>query len=109
MESWLSGLKRTIGNRVSVMSASGVQIPNSPPPPAAEQNVSVAFLFYKYKRFYNIMLKRLLPPAAEQNVSVAFFVLLKSRHRLYVRDIKVMYEILNSHIAFCFAEFIFIR
>ncbi len=31
MESWLSGLKRTIGNRVCVNSAPRVQIPNSPP------------------------------------------------------------------------------
>ena len=31
MESWLSGRRRTIGNRVGVMSVSRVQIPNSPP------------------------------------------------------------------------------
>ena len=31
MESWLSGRRRTTGNRVSVNSASRVQIPNSPP------------------------------------------------------------------------------
>ena len=31
MESWLSGLRRTTGNRVYVDSVSRVQIPNSPP------------------------------------------------------------------------------
>ncbi len=31
MESWLSGRRRTIGNRVGVMSVSRVQIPDSPP------------------------------------------------------------------------------
>ena len=31
MESWLSGRRRTTGNRVTVMSGSRVQIPNSPP------------------------------------------------------------------------------
>ena len=31
MESWLSGRRRTIGNRVCVNSAPRVQIPNSPP------------------------------------------------------------------------------
>ena len=31
LESWLSGRRRTIGNRVGVMSVSRVQIPDSPP------------------------------------------------------------------------------
>ena len=31
MESWLSGRRRTTGNRVTVMSGSRVQIPDSPP------------------------------------------------------------------------------
>ena len=31
MESWLSGLRRTTGNRVYVDSVPRVQIPNSPP------------------------------------------------------------------------------
>ena len=31
MESWLSGRRRTTGNRVGVMSVSRVQIPDSPP------------------------------------------------------------------------------
>ena len=42
MESWLSGRRRTIGNRVGVMSVSRVQIPNSPPK-RAETLVSALF------------------------------------------------------------------
>ena len=33
MESWLSGRRRTTGNRVYVNSVTRVQIPNSPPHP----------------------------------------------------------------------------
>ena len=43
MESWLSGRRRTIGNRVGVMSVSRVQIPNSPPKVSWNRKVSALF------------------------------------------------------------------
>lgn len=57
MESWLSGLKRTIGNRVSVMSASGVQIPNSPPSTKACRMADEAVLW----AFYYVQIHRVTP------------------------------------------------
>ena len=46
MESWLSGRRRTIGNRVGVMSVSRVQIPDSPPDYRTLSNDKVRFLLF---------------------------------------------------------------
>lgn len=46
MESWLSGRRRTIGNRVGVMSVSRVQIPDSPPDKSTETSRFSAFSFH---------------------------------------------------------------
>ena len=46
LESWLSGRRRTIGNRVGVMSVSRVQIPDSPPKSTGIDLVSVLFIFF---------------------------------------------------------------
>ena len=43
MESWLSGRRRTIGNRVGVMSVSRVQIPNSPPEVSCNRKIAALF------------------------------------------------------------------
>ena len=46
MESWLSGLRRTTGNRVWADTPPRVQIPNSPPPKDTDiDTMSVFFLF----------------------------------------------------------------
>ena len=46
MESWLSGRRRTTGNRVTVMSGSRVQIPDSPPYcHRSSDRITVVFLF----------------------------------------------------------------
>ena len=46
MESWLSGRRRTIGNRVGVMSVSRVQIPDSPPDYRTLSKDKVRFLLF---------------------------------------------------------------
>ena len=46
MESWLSGRRRTIGNRVGVMSVSRVQIPDSPPDYRTLSNDKVRFFLF---------------------------------------------------------------
>ena len=50
MESWLSGRRRTTGNRVTVMSGSRVQIPNSPPLKRLETLVSGLFSYLRTKK-----------------------------------------------------------
>ena len=50
MESWLSGRRRTTGNRVTVMSGSRVQIPNSPPLKRLETLVSGLFSYLRIKK-----------------------------------------------------------
>ena len=50
MESWLSGRRRTIGNRVGVMSVSRVQIPDSPPDYRTLSKDKVRFLLFSTKK-----------------------------------------------------------
>ena len=52
MESWLSGRRRTIGNRVGVMSVSRVQIPDSPPDYRTLSKDKVRFLLFCEKIWY---------------------------------------------------------
>lgn len=57
MESWLSGRRHTIGNRVGVMSVSRVQIPDSPPESTGIDLVSVLFIFLSLKKLSIIFAK----------------------------------------------------
>ena len=50
MESWLSGRRRTIGNRVGVMSVSRVQIPDSPPDYRTLSKDKVRFLLLSQRK-----------------------------------------------------------
>ena len=52
-ERWLSGLKRTTGNRVSVDSASRVQIPISPPKKDRFLSRNLSFLVTRLRRMKN--------------------------------------------------------
>ena len=49
-EKWLSGRRRTIGNRVYVISVPWVQIPFSPPKNTAEKDTFSAVFFYPSRR-----------------------------------------------------------
>ena len=50
LESWLSGRRRTIGNRVGVMSVSRVRIPDSPPDYRTLSKDKVRFLLLSQRK-----------------------------------------------------------
>ena len=60
MESWLSGRRRTTGNRVTVMSGSRVQIPNSPPCKSLKLRFQASFFAQSLKKAGAISV---IPPA----------------------------------------------
>ena len=75
MESWLSGRRRTTGNRVTVMSGSRVQIPDSPPVRTPEIiTISGVFLSPQHDR------------SAESGIST--IILKKNRTETYISGIR---------------------